>query len=187
MNQMWQAWYQGLNDGQVQNIINACKKYPIQDATIGDSTVVQDNDYRRSEIRWINSFLEKELVDLIWYYVREANRAAFGFDIDYMTEIQYTEYHAKNLGKYDWHVDTFWANPRCYDRKLSVTIQLTDGYEYQGGDFQFDPSIPALDPLAARKKGTILVFPSFLSHRVTPVTQGTRSSLVAWVEGPKFR
>lgn len=188
MNQLWQVWYGTLPKDQTNTIVDLCSKYPIQPATIGDvQTVSEDSEFRRSDVRWINHSKETELTDTIWYYVREANRNAFGFDVDYLTEIQFTEYHSTNLGKYDWHVDTFWANSRCYDRKLSVTIQLSDSSEYEGGDFQFDPTMPQMDPVAVRAKGTVIVFPSFLSHRVTPVTRGTRRSLVAWAEGPKFR
>lgn len=187
MNQLWQVWYGRLPDDQISSIINICEQYPVQQATIGDTSAAKADDYRRSEIRWIDSYKETVIVDFLWYHILEANRNAFGFDIDYLTEIQYTTYYSNNLGKYDWHQDIFWANPRCYDRKLSVTVQLTDPSEYDGGDFEFDPCVPAPDPVEVRRKGTVIVFPSFLSHRVTPVTRGTRKSLVSWAEGPKFR
>jgi PKHD-type hydroxylase len=74
-----------------------------------------------------------------------------------------------------------------HDRKLSLIIQLTDPSEYEGGDFQFDSDIPQPDPAEIKQRGTVIVFPSFLRHRVTPVTSGVRRSLVSWVEGPKFR
>lgn len=187
MNQLWQAWYGKLSDDRVSSIIDICERYPIQPATIGDTSISRDDEYRRSEIRWVDSYAETELVDLLWFYILEANRNSYGFHVDYLTEIQYTIYNSNNLGKYDWHQDVFWANNRCYDRKLSITVQLSDSEEYEGGDFQFDPSIPPLDPNEIRRKGTVIVFPSFLSHRVTPVTKGIRKSLVTWAEGPKFR
>ena len=74
-----------------------------------------------------------------------------------------------------------------HDRKLSVTIQLSDSNDYEGGDFVFDQEYQSPDPKALRKKGTILVFPSPIRHAVKPVTKGTRKSLVAWVEGPKWK
>lgn len=187
MNQHWQVWYGGLPKDQVNAIIDTCKSYPIQEATIGDGVVASNEEFRRSDIRWINPHTEPNIVNMLWYHASEANRAAFGFHIDYLGEIQFTEYHSTNLGKYDWHYDTFWASGRAYDRKLSVVVQLSDPADYDGGDFQFDTGIPQLDQFAVRQQGTILVFPSFLTHRVTPVTRGTRRSLVSWIEGPKFR
>lgn len=91
---------------------------------------------------------------------------------------------------YDKHVD-FNGSPKSkgYTRKLSMSIQLSDSEDYEGGDFEFDSSfVPqAPDPEALRKKGTVLVFPSFFLHRVTPVTKGARKSLVAWADGPLWK
>ena len=72
-------------------------------------------------------------------------------------------------------------------RKLSITIQLSDSDEYEGGDFVFTKDIPSPDAELIRKKGTIIVFPSFLYHQVMPVTKGTRYSLVGWYEGNDWR
>jgi PKHD-type hydroxylase len=66
-----------------------------------------------------------------------------------------------------------------------MTIQLTDPDEYEGGDLQF--MINQRVVTAPREKGTIIVFPSFILHRVTEITKGTRESIVAWVSGPAFR
>jgi PKHD-type hydroxylase len=73
-----------------------------------------------------------------------------------------------------------------YDRKISIIIQLTDPSEYEGGEFEMDYQYEQPNKEDLKKKGTIIVFPSFIPHRVTELTKGTRKSLVAWVEGPKF-
>jgi PKHD-type hydroxylase len=104
-----------------------------------------------------------------------------------MHEIQYTTYYGDAHGRYDWHCDTFWANSTTYDRKISIVIQLSDSKDYEGGDFEIDHRYPQFPKEAIRDKGSVLVFPSFINHRVTPVTSGTRKSLVAWIQGPKFR
>lgn len=85
-------------------------------------------------------------------------------------------------GHYDWHVDL--GEQLQSARKLSVSVQLTDGADYQGGDFRF--SGPT-DEAAPRSRGSLIAFPSFVSHRVEPVTQGERRSLVSWISGPPFR
>ena len=189
MNQLWQFWHASLNDNQVNDIINIGDQFPVTGTGLGFDGSTANNNLRSSEIRWINpnDFKSKFVVDLLWYYGREANRNAFGFDIDYLPDIQYTTYTAEENGKYDWHCDTFWANPTAYDRKLSIVIQLSDPSEYEGGDFEIDPQYAQITADQMRAKGSVMVFPSFLIHRVIPVTKGTRRSLVSWIQGPKFR
>lgn len=185
MNQFWQFWHAHLNEETVNSIIQTGNQYPVADAGLGFDGSTNNNNHRSSEIRWISPN-DRFIKDWLWAFAREANRNAFGFDIDYIPDIQYTTYSADKNGKYDWHCDTFWANPTTYDRKLSIVIQLTDPSEYDGGDFELDPQYPAL-PSTFRDKGSVVVFPSFLNHRVTPITRGVRRSLVSWVQGPKFR
>jgi PKHD-type hydroxylase len=78
-------------------------------------------------------------------------------------------------------------------RKLSVTVSLEDGNAYEGGNLEFDlrnredSKSVILSAEQARDKGSIIVFPSFVWHRVTPVTKGTRYSLVIWSVGPPFK
>ncbi len=73
----------------------------------------------------------------------------------------------------------------AYDRKLSVVIQLSPRESYEGGTFEF--STAAHPGAAFEPRGSVLIFPSFLQHRVLPVTSGIRHSLVTWVEGPQWR
>lgn len=189
MNQFWQYWTGGVDEYLLDAIIERGDTYPAVEAGLGFDGSTPNDQYRSSEIRWIPPGVSENrfIPDLLWYFVRIANRDAFGFHVDHLNDIQYTTYHGSEGGKYDWHSDTFWANPSTYDRKLSVVIQLSEPDEYEGGDFEIDPQHPQPDPVDLRKRGTIIIFPSFLRHRVTPVTSGTRKSLVAWVEGPKFR
>ena len=70
-------------------------------------------------------------------------------------------------------------------RKLSLSVQLTDPADYDGGDLEFVNHLGNEDEF--RKQGSIIVFPSYLSHRVTTVTRGARRSMIAWVFGPPFR
>ena len=175
----------GLDNATVDKIIVDCEKYNIENASIGDGGNTQNDNYRTSEVRWVGS--NSTISNMIWNYARVANRNAFGFDINYLKNIQFTTYNASDSGKYDWHHDTFWGNDSSYDRKLSVVIQLSDPEEYDGGLFEVDNQYeqPNAEDLSA--KGTVLVFPSFIPHRVTELTSGVRKSLVAWIEGPKFR
>ena len=155
---------------------------------------------RNSDVVWLNEgWIYKELQP----YIHKANKkAGWNFEWDRSESCQFTKY--KHNQYYDWHCDS-WAKP--YDkpnnpdngkiRKLSMTCQLTDGSEYEGGELEFD--FRDYDPnmrdefkhLKQAKeilpKGSIIVFPSFVYHRVKPVTKGTRYSLVMWNLGYPFK
>lgn len=189
MNTIWQMWSGGVDNETVSKIITECEYYSPSEGSIGYSGDTQNNNYRNSELRWIDKQdpNSKFIADLIWSYGHQANREAFGFNIDYLKDIQYTIYRGEENGKYDWHHDTFWGNPSTYDRKVTVVMQLSDPSEYEGGEFEFDNQYPQPNPLDFRKKGTVICFPSFIPHKVNEVTKGVRKTLVGWIEGPKFR
>ena len=154
---------------------------------------------RNSDLVWLNDpWIYRELHP----YIHQANRAAgWNFEWDRSASCQFTKYKLNQY--YDWHCDG-WDKP--YEkqgpehgkiRKLSMTCQLTDGSEYEGGELEFD--FRNYDPhmrdeskhLRQAKeilpKGSIIVFPSFVWHRVKPVTKGVRYSLVMWNLGYPFR
>ena len=185
MDKIWQMWSGGLDGSTVDDLVTECKKYDIQNATIGSDGNTHNDNYRNSEVRWINS--DSLASNLLWHYAKESNRNAFGFDIDYLKDIQYTTYNSADNGKYDWHHDTFWGNPSRYDRKISVVIQLSGPEDYGGGNFEFDTQYEQPNEELLLKKGTVIAFPSFIPHRVTQLTSGVRKSLIGWIEGPKFR
>jgi PKHD-type hydroxylase len=169
-------------------IIRRGNLLPAQNASIGFDKDHVDNSYRVSTLRWFFGYENKDIVDIIEYYAMNANREYFGFDISVGAfEFQFTEYHGTNKGKYDWHHDVWWENPRPHDRKLSLSIQLSPPESYTGGEFEFRANHDPLVMATFKPQGSIVVFPSFLEHRVTPVLSGTRYSLVSWVDGPKFR
>ncbi|MCK6649860.1 MAG: 2OG-Fe(II) oxygenase, partial [Bacteroidia bacterium] len=71
------------------------------------------------------------------------------------------------------------------NRKLSISVQLSDAVEYEGGELQF--MINQNIVTAPKEKGTAIIFPSFALHRVLPVTKGNRMSIVGWIAGPAYR
>ena len=181
------------------NYINseAEKILNINDAIVGETTDVSDglvkDSIRKSKTGFIESWNSEHLQlwnyvsSRLWNYINSANRTNFAFDVSYLDSVQYTKYESGG-DYYDWHIDTFIETPNAFHRKLSITVQLSDGSEYEGGNFELnDGTGSALPQDSLRKKGTILIFPSFLLHRVTPVIAGTRKTLVAWVEGRHFR
>ncbi|MCZ6763026.1 MAG: 2OG-Fe(II) oxygenase [Gammaproteobacteria bacterium] len=124
------------------------------------------------ESGWLFDFLEDALMKL--------NRG-YGFELTgFYDGIQVATYEPG--GHYDWHLD---LGPGTYSsRKLSLTVQLSDPADYEGGELEF---LSATDELAPRSRGSLIAFPSYLAHRVRPVTKGTRLSLVSWIGGPPFR
>jgi len=123
------------------------------------------------------------LYDRIWAAAQECNRQFFCVDLAGVeANIQLARYDASDQGFYDWHTDFAGIRPL---RKLSVSIQLSRAEDYEGGDLELKYGT---EPQAMDKaRGAFIAFPSFLLHRVTPVTQGTRWSLVAWILGPRWR
>jgi PKHD-type hydroxylase len=154
---------------------------PLVDGVVGGGG---KSSIRVSKVYWIpktQKFIDiySKLFDLI----ARANDASFHFRIEeIVTNIQYTVYEESYKGHYGWHIDVGPTNSR---RKLSVVVQLSDPSEYEGGELQIWTG--ATEPITVEKsKGTVIIFPSFLLHQVTPVTKGTRRTLVLWVDGPPF-
>ena len=190
MTKIWQMWSGALPADILDRIENECQRYPSVDrAGLGLRGETTLSEYRTSDIKWINKENEQSsfIADILWSYAKEANRNAFGFDVDYFSEIQYTTYFGSEGGKYEWHHDTFWGNDSKYDRKITVVIQMSDPEDYEGGVFELDGQYEGPNLQDLQRRGTVLVFPSFIPHRVTEVTKGVRKTLITWVEGPKFR
>jgi len=193
MNQWWQYWPSKFSSEFCDQIVNAAKEFPAVDALIGHggNKAVNDTNYRRSSLRWLPRFDSRffSLVGTMEMLFHEGNKNAFGFDLSLFHELQFTEYHATNSGHYHWHHDTHWGGSKLIQRKLSMVVQLSDPANYDGGDFEvnIEDCQEAPDAKAIRAKGTVIIFPAFLRHRVTAVTRGTRYSLVSWYEGPCFR
>jgi PKHD-type hydroxylase len=178
----WQLWSGELSPDFTSDIIENLSKLP----EVEGSTFNGDTSYRSSVIRWVHG--ERDLKDLLFQYFRRANAEAFGFDLGYITEIemQFTEYDAEYAGQYKVHHDIDWTSAKPYQRKLSMVIQLSDPADYEGGELQFtEVENPVRDDL--RKQGSIIVFPSYLQHAVTPVIKGKRYSLVLWLSGPRWK
>ena len=186
MKNVWECWSAALNPSECDQIIERSERYNELEATVGFSDSLRsDFAYRTSSIRWLDVRAETVIVERIMGLVRASNRSNFGVEIDAPFEIQFTEYRATNQGHYDWHQDVGLESPRPFARRLSVVVQLSDPTGYEGGAFEFFGLENPGDVFAPR--GSVLIFPSFLQHRVLPVTKGLRRSLVTWVEGPNWR
>ena len=144
-------------------------------------------DVRRTEVGWWTpcnqtTSIWNKLVDV----VAEVNRQFFHFDLSGVFEpAQLGWYDAKHESHYGWHIDDI-ANGCPTPRKLSMVLMLSDQSEFEGGLLQIKSNDD--NPISLEQvKGRAWFFPSYMLHRVTPVTKGARRSLVLWVGGPAFR
>jgi len=184
MRSIFHVWEggQSMPPEVLQQIEELCAECQVKQALVDNDTVPEDH-VRKSRVDFLPD--RGWLKDLLYDYALEANRRAFGLDVTKSGSIQYTEYHGDEEGHYAWHTDENLFHDKPFDRKISMTIQLSDPDDYEGGDFEIENVKSKNDAL--RLKGTVLVFPSVIRHRVTPVTKGIRKSLVAWFEGPRWR
>lgn len=177
------TWVDAMSSDEIEAVVRLAEEREKKSAALGGA--ILNKEYRSSSVSWIGYSQETEWVfDRIAHIVSNINSQFYGFDLHGMCEdIQFTEYYASENGHYDWHQDS--GSNTASPRKLSIVIQLSDPADYDGGDLQI---LASKEPINVDKKlGFAAVFPSFMLHRVTPVTRGTRRSLVAWIAGPKFR
>jgi PKHD-type hydroxylase len=143
-----------------------------------------DANLRRSRIVFLGQEQKYQwLYQRLWAAVQVCNPQCFDVDVAGVEpNVQIARYDAAESGFYDWHFDFGPAKP---SRKLSISIQLSSSEDYDGGDLELlYGNVPKqLD----RTRGAFIIFPSFMLHRVTPVTRGTRWSLVAWIHGKRWR
>ena len=168
-----------------------CTHFDIQGVTTGKTTNGEEKlDIRVSSVK----FYEYDPVNLetifIFQKINNAiemlNNIYYGFNVYGYNLFQYTEY--EKGGKYEFHTDTIFTKDKptySSTRKLSITICLNQqGIDYEGGNFEInDGTIQKVET----PKGRLILFPSFMLHRITPITKGKRKSIVVWVEGPKFK
>ena len=148
---------------------------------------------RDSNIAWLSDdWIQKEIKP----FIDIANRdAKWNYDWDCNETVQFTKYD--NNQYYDWHKDEWndvYNESYKYKgkvRKLSVTCALNNGNEYEGGELEFqfrdlfEPESQICE--LSRIKGSVIVFPSYIFHRVRPVLSGTRYSLVMWTLGEPWK
>jgi PKHD-type hydroxylase len=197
MHNQYQIFTSAFNDQFCDHIISVAKLYREQggvvgsiDAATGESSSALNQEIRNSTIRWIDIYAHREINTILNDYVNAVNSSLFGFDISFgFNSLQYTEYNGDGPSPqfYDWHMDCLFDNA-VLDRKLSAVVQLSSPDDYEGGLFEMEGCArPPFNVEPFLPRGSLLIFPSYLKHRVLPVTKGLRKSLVTWYNGPRFR
>ncbi|CAJ2377475.1 MAG: 2OG-Fe(II) oxygenase [Gammaproteobacteria bacterium] len=194
----WAFYESLLSEQECRDIIAAGTRFAPQTGTVGgeygDGSDVEKT-IRHGEVVFLQRTDPQfaQVFHTLDYCVNEANDQWFGvrYNPQGARSLQFSIYRGDAEGGghfYNTHQDTSLISADSpTQRKLSVVVQLSDADEYEGGDFQMHhvKAHPPADSI--RKRGTVLIFPSLLLHRVTPVTSGVRYSLVGWYVGPPWK
>jgi PKHD-type hydroxylase len=183
------VWNGAFTKQECDEIIAVGDNKIPQGATINLDTDNDIDNIRRSKVSWLKEHDVPWLYPRIEYVAQQLNGHHYDFDLWGLNEdLQYTVYTADNQGFYNWHQDSFTSIKDNIDlrlpRKFSMSFQLSDPSEYEGGELRIhDGNISH----APKELGMAIAFPSWQLHSVTPVTRGVRKSLVVWITGPRFR
>lgn len=184
-------WHDFFTAADIDRIIQECQSSELESSTASHNPNI-DNEVRVSNVNFHNRNHQNSWIfDQINFGIEDMNSKFFHFDLYGYDYFQYSEYHGDKSGKYNFHMDIF-TNKESYasplTRKLSLVLLLSEpGVDFEGGEFQMNVGSEDKLETLQMKKGTLIAFPSFMIHRVTPVTKGIRRSIVIWVEGPKFK
>ena len=176
---LYAYWDNAFTKDECEFIIQLAKDH----TSPAETTNKKLDGYRNSEISWIYPCVEYDWIfNRMTSIIVDLNKLYFGFDLyGFLEGIQFTKYLSPG-GKYGMHVDNEFNREV---RKLSFTLQLSEPWEYEGGDLCL--YVSDSPQYMKRDRGSVALFPSYVLHEVTPVTQGTRYSLVSWVTGKPFR
>lgn len=175
-------WENNFTDEEITKLREQLDALPTENGWVGEGKY--DEKIRRTQVAWMNLTPESQWVyDRFGFIARQLNAMYFNLDLfGFSEDFQYAVYNPDG-SHYEWHIDKGSRTPA--PRKLSMVMQLSDPSEYEGGDLQF--LIGPEPDVAVKRKGLVYAFPSYVLHRVTPVTKGIRRTLITWLTGPKFR
>jgi len=189
MSSLYWKWDKAITPERCQEIIDSAGDTFIKGEVGGDDGNRTDNKIRKTNIYWSQ---DQELFDMVGHYGASANRQGeWNLQTSGMESIQIGQYPIG--GHYDWHVDGLGVEPMSAPgnefldgkvRKISFVLWLNDDFE--GGEFEFHKTHTKKNVIKP-KQGTIVLFPSWVMHRVKPVKKGTRYSAVTWLVGKPIR
>ena len=209
----WYFWTGKLSDYECQIVIDSVEDEDWRSADIDLNAIITEEErvkghkpnlgydeaHRKAEVKWIN---DDRVHQMFWGFMEFANKeAGWNYDITGSEEGQLVVY--REGGFHEWHYDGRGDHLSTYDtpdspiydgcvRKLSLTCQLSNPNDYEGGEFQIVGQGPDLGDYEIKtppiqEQGSIIIFPSFKQHQVAPITKGTRHSYVTWYLGPPFK
>jgi PKHD-type hydroxylase len=190
------TWDGAFSEDELNDIENYCDNFDSASSKVSGNELL--SNHRKSKIAWFQKNQHSKLhllFDKLNLVIEKINDEYYNYDLNGYPVIQYTTYNGNELDHYEYHVDMHIGNNieshgdiwlKYGDtRKLSLSLILSDSQSYEGGNFTMRVGESEFE--IEQKRGRIIFFPSFILHKVHPVTKGIRKSVVAWVEGPKFR
>lgn len=181
------TWDNAFTNDEIKTIEEYCDAIGTEaGVTFGGTTKEEYEKHRVSNVKFHKRNSETEWIfDRLNFVIQAANEQFYNFNLNGYSEFQYTTYDYN--GRYDFHADLAYGESRGNGsdmRKLSLTLLLNDDFE--GGEFQINLGKEEDALTVPMHKGRVVLFPSFILHRVKPVISGVRKSLVVWTLGPKF-
>lgn len=178
-------WDNGFTDQELNMLQEQAVRAEEQAQVFGTPDGDNLAKMRRSRVSWVYKDANTAWIyDKLAHIASSLNAQFFRFDLTGFGEpLQLTNYDQSDHGMYGWHQD--YGGKDVPSRKMSLVLQLTDPSQYEGGNLQV---LTSGEPSTVQKKrGLVAAFPAYQLHQVTPVTKGSRQSLVAWISGPAFR
>jgi PKHD-type hydroxylase len=179
------AWGGLFTRSQLDALERHCDTLPLEPAEL---TGGGNRGIRTTQVAWVHRNDQTEDLYLrMEAIVLRLNAELFHFELTGLTTIQYAAYHQQEGGYFDWHNDygRYRGDPGQEPRKITMSLQLSDGQSYDGCDLEVRAAHPI--DVAPRERGALMAFRAYALHRVTPIMRGVRKSLVIWAAGPEFR
>lgn len=184
MKYSWLTLNNVLNDGHCNRLLKTANKNGFFPAKLGN--IENNPDYLDTDIRncltsdipikqnlWFESTLTTALRQINSY---------FKFDLHGIMDLQVIQYDVDSYFKI--HNDVY---PKDTDmqRKITFIMQLSDPDDYTGGELVMH--IDSIPDVMTKEKGSLIAFPSYILHEVTPILSGRRYSCIGWCFGPEFK
>jgi PKHD-type hydroxylase len=180
------AWEDVFTTAELDAIERHGDALAFQKAGLSSAGATHDG-IRVTQVAWFGRNARTE----IFYHRMEEitlrlNQRFFHYDLSGLVDFQYAIYRGSEGGRFDWHKD-YGREPGTDQepRKLTISIQISDASAYEGCELQVRAGNEV--SVAPKKRGTVVAFPAYALHCVTPITAGVRKSLVLWAAGPEFR
>lgn len=177
------SWHDLFSQAELDALARHCDALVLEQAGLAGS---DHNTIRKTRVAWV---MREPATESFYRRMEEIvlalNARFFRFDLSQLVTFQYAVYDGG--GHFDWHKDygRAYGEPGQEPRKLTLSLQLSDGADYDGCDLEVRGG-NEID-IAPRERGALIAFPANVLHRVTPLTRGVRKSLVIWAAGPEFR
>ena len=178
-------WCDLFTPAELDRLERYCDGLPLEQARLSSGAA---HSIRTTMVAWVTRGQETEfLYQRMEGALLRLNAEHFRSELSGLATFQYALYKASENGYFDWHNDygRLREAPEQEPRKLTASLQLSDGTSYEGCDLEVRAGHP-LD-VAPRERGVLMAFRAHSLHRVTPITSGVRKSLVAWAVGPELR